>query len=180
MYAQPHSHSAFPDHVPRVEATIKVGNRLLRRLGVNPMKGLTVGDMSTGDAAIPNGIAALLPGGTVTTHLGDFAPGYPSTGPLADTLADMGPVDVYVLCETLEHVDNPGATLRAVRGKAASLLMSTPVDNWDDDNPEHIWSWSKEDLDGLLMESGWVPAIYEELDMRAAGFPYKWGIWGCL
>lgn len=162
LYATPHQHTRWPDHVARVEATIVFA----RDFAPDPT---SVADLSCGDGAIA---LALSP----SPILGDFAPGWPVTGPLERTLPQLEPVDLYVCCETLEHVERPAWTLDAIRAVARRLVLSTPVAGEDGDNEEHYWAWDREGVEALLAGAGWQVDAYVELD---PGAQYVFGVWGC-
>jgi hypothetical protein len=166
IYAQPHRHDQWPDHLVRVAVTID----LARALAGRPA---TAADLSCGDAAI---LKALDPD---TTYLGDYAPGYQLHGPIEETITQIPRVDLFVCSETLEHLDDPDKVLHAIRGRAASLILSTPVDCWNDPNPEHYWAWSREDVEDMLATAGWQVAFYTGLDLRPTTGAYCFGIWGC-
>lgn len=163
MYAMPHSHGHLTDHVMRASDTVKAAKALGRVA--------SAADLSCGDGYILMCLAA------ETKIYGDFAPGYQVTGPLEETLPALAPVDLYVCCETLEHVDDPAAVLRLIRSKTRTLLLSTPVDAWGDANPEHYWAWNQQDVDVLLAEAGFQVTSYTTSDMRGAGYQYCFGIW---
>lgn len=129
-------------------------------------------DLSCGDGAILNAIEA-------TDRLfGDFAPGYEYQGPIEQTIHHVDPVDVFVCCETVEHLDDPDLVLEAIRGKTDWLVLSTPVDAWDDTNPEHLWAWSRAGVEAMLHTAGFTPHAYEVLDFRARGPQfYCFGMW---
>lgn len=174
MYATPHRHDTFPDHLPRIVCTVEVGQQL-RTLADMDDRPILMADLSCGDAAILT--ALTVPGDDVIR--GDLAPGYSLTGHITVNLTRIGIVDLYVCCETLEHLNMPADTLADIRDHTDLLLLSTPVDAWQDDNPEHIWAWSKTDVEDMLTEASFSVAVYQELDMRPQGYPYCWGIWGC-
>lgn len=163
MYAKPHDHTHWADHVTRVQATIEEGAKLIAGAGVT-----SGADLACGDGAILRG----LPVDNVI--LGDFAPGYEFTGPIEQTVELIPPVDVFVCCETLEHLDDPAAVLRQIRAKTRYLLLSTPVNAWDDDNPEHYWAWSSGGVAGLLLAAGFDTLSYQPV----FGPVYQFGIWG--
>jgi hypothetical protein len=166
IYARPHDHRRWPDHHLRVDATIALARW---------MAGGTVGraaDLSCGNGAVLAAIDAEV------KVFGDFAPGHEVTGPLEDTLEQLEPVDLYVCAETLEHLDDPDKVLVQIRGKARGLVLSTPVDAWDDDNEEHYWSWSRADVEGMLTGAGFRLGVYSAVDFRPLGLPYAFGIWG--
>lgn len=115
----------------------------------------------------------------VRLTLGDFAPGYEIQGKIEDTIGTIDPVDLYVLTETLEHLDDPGAVLREIRDKTRFLLVSTPVDCWEDTNREHYWAWSREGVEELMTDAGFTVLTYNIIDSRTYGEPYCYGIWSC-
>lgn len=166
MYAEPHDHRAFPDHQVRVDATIVMGLGLLGNYhGIGPR---VAADLSCGNGAI---LAAM----PVDARLfGDLAPGYDYTGPIEQTVQQIPDVDLFVCCETIEHLDDPDATLAAIGDKARRLLLSTPVDAWDDANPEHYWAWDREAVEAMVVAAG-----FTVLDYREVWPSYKFGIWAC-
>lgn len=166
MYAKPHDHTSWADHIDRVKVTVEEGLALIEAAELSHWP--TFADLSCGDAAIVTGIGANLP------TLGDIAPGYEYCGPIEKTIEQIKAVDLFVCCETLEHLDDPAAVLRQIRRKTGLLLLSTPVDAWDDDNVEHYWAWSEADVTELLADAG-----FETLRFRAVDGPvYRFGIWG--
>lgn len=168
IYATPHDHTQWPDHVARVQATVE----LARLLTGGPVA--TAADLSCGDAAI---LSALDVG---TRHLGDYAPGYQYTGPIEQTIEQIPDVDLFVCCETLEHLDDPDAALKAIRSKAKMLLLSTPVEAWGDTNVEHYWAWSADDVTQMLTAAGFEVVGFHLLDFRPVGPQYyAFGVWGC-
>lgn len=162
MYARPHDHRQFPDHDARVNATVAVG---LSLVGAGLASGA---DLSCGNGVI---LAAL----PVDVKLfGDLAPGYEFTGPIDDTLTQIPDVDLFVCCETVEHLDDPDTTIKTIGTKAGRLLLSTPVDAWGDGNPEHYWAWDREAVEEMLTAAGFKVSAYREV------WPsYKFGIWAC-
>lgn len=168
LYSTPHNHTHFADHITRVAATIEAGLALAVG-GVD-----RAADLSCGSGAILDALPA------ATKYYGDFAPGYDYNGPLEETLHQIPDVDLYVCCETLEHLDDPAAVLKLIRGKTDRLLLSTPVDAWNDhNNPEHYWAWSRDGVEDLLTVAGFNVVSYAAADLRASGYQYCFGIWGC-
>lgn len=168
LYRTPHDHTRWPDHEVRVQATIAVGLELLN----GPVE--SGADLSAGSGAILRGLEV--------QHriFGDFAPGYEYAGPIEQSIEQIPDVDVFVCCETLEHLDDPPVVLKQIRGKTRMLLLSTPVDAWEDRNPEHYWAWSKSDVDEMLSAAEFEVVEYADLDFRGLGPDwYCFGIWGC-
>lgn len=168
MYAAPHSTSDFIDHGFRVADTVAA----VRAWTPWP-SWMSAADLSCGDGAILNAIPA------ARKVYGDLAPhpDHQLTGPLESTLPRLEQVELYVCCETLEHLDDPLAVLQLIRDRAGFLLLSTPIDAWDDDNPEHYWVWNREGVEGLLRRAGFEPTDFTTSDHRASGFRYCFGIW---
>lgn len=162
----PHDHRRYGrGHGERVDKLIEMAHEL------PDIK--TIGDLSCGNAAI----ALSFPGAQLT--LGDFAAGYEVHGKIEDTINTIEPVDLFILTETLEHLDDPGAVLHDIRSKTKLLLVSTPVDCWEDTNPEHYWAWSREGVEELFVDAGFTVLAYEIVDSTAYGEPYCYGLWSC-
>jgi hypothetical protein len=164
-YATPHDHRRWGDHVVRVERTIAFARGHVGPVAVGA-------DLSCGSGAVLAGLDVEV------RHFGDLAPGYAHTGPIGSTIDDIPDVDVFVLCETLEHLDDPDATLKAVRGKTRTLVLSTPVEAWADANPEHYWAWSRPDVEEMLAAAGFAVVAHDVVDLRAEGPDfYAFGLW---
>lgn len=168
IYPAPHDHRRWHDHHLRVAATIEVARWLADAGTVH-----TAADLSCGNGAILSAVPAAV------RIFGDFAPGHELTGPIEDTIEQIPPVDLFVCSETIEHLDDPDVVLKAIRGKADRLVLSTPVDAWDDTNPEHYWAWSRTDVEDMLSAAGFDVVVYTAVDFRPSGLPYEFGIWGC-
>lgn len=155
IYARPHDANNWTDHRIRVEQTIDFIRAELGHV-------TTAADLSCGNGAILDGIDA------DTRIKGDFAPGYPITGPLEETIALLPDVDLYVCSETLEHLDDPDAALRQIRAKARHICVSTPtLERHDSDNVEHYWSWGLDDIATMLLEAG-----FDQLRLRLLPLGY--------
>lgn len=169
LYAKPHDHLRFADHVYRVDVTSAIAHGLLP-------KGGTVGDLSCGDALIAR---RLVESHGARAVLGDYAAGYEYVGPIEETVEQVAKVDLFVCSETIEHLDDPDAVLKAIRPKCDHLLLSTPEGEQDDRNPEHLWGWDSEAVEKMLREAGFTPIIHNVLDLRPAGCEYAFQIWAC-
>lgn len=164
IYAAPHNHFIYGrGHGERVDKTIEL---VKEHITVN-----SVADLSCGNGHIAKSI------GAETVILGDFAPGYPIEGPIEETIDLIPTVDAFVLSETLEHLDDPAFILNKINEKALALILTTPIDNWDDSNGEHYWSWDQEGVESLLDDTGWRVFAFDYVDSREYGEPYKYGIW---
>lgn len=166
LYASTYRHDKWEEHKFRVAYTAQ----LLRE-----MKPESVADLSCGDGAVIAQAELLCP-----AYLGDIAPGWQFTGPIEETILACPAVDVFVCSETLEHVENPDALLRAIRGKARRLLLTTPDGETRNDNPEHYWGWDLSDLALMMGDAGWVPEVPAERYVPPVLFPYyAYQVWRC-
>ena len=166
IYAEPHDHTQWEDHQVRVAVTAafaaKVAGRVQR-----------AADLSCGDGAILAAVDA------AERFFGDLAPGWPITGPVEQTIEQIPPVDAFVCCETIEHLDNPDVVVKAIRGRARGLVLSTPVGAWHDRNPEHYWAWDRGAVEDMLTDSGFTAVAYCELDFPDVVGGYRFGLWWC-
>jgi hypothetical protein len=165
IYAAPHDHLNWPDHRLRVNVTTEVA-RWAADGGVG-----AAADLSCGNGTILKATPAR------ERHFGDYAPGHQYTGPIEKTITDLPEVDLFICSETLEHLDDPDTVLSAIREKTGILVLSTPVDAWDDDNPEHYWAWSRDAVESMLDLAGFTPLVYTAIDFRPMGWPYSFGVW---
>ncbi len=176
MYATPHQHEQWADHVARVDKTVEAGKKL-----ISDIHGwMYAVDLSCGDASILKRLQAWHEGrfedAEMRVKLGDFAPGYAMCGPIEETLDLVSDIDLFVLSETLEHLDNPDDILERLRYRARRLLLSTPKCSWPDPNPEHLWAWDDEAVQDMLVTAGWDPVDYTE---SYTGLGYTYQIWSC-
>lgn len=167
VYTTPHDHTRWPDHLLRVDVTIQVARWLAALNGCR-----SVADLSCGNAAIARSL------GMDTVILGDFAAGYEHRGPIEDTIGQIPAVDLFVCSETVEHLDDPDAVLRKIRAKARHLVLSTPIDEADDGNPEHYWGWGTADVGDMLQAAGWQAVSLTEVKLRPT-WTYDYQIWAC-
>jgi hypothetical protein len=168
IYATPHDHTQWQDHVLRVDATIDVARKLVG----GPVR--SAADLSCGSAAVLKALDV------AELHLGDYAPGYQYCGPIEETIHQIPPVDLFVCTETVEHLDDPDQVLRDIRAKTSMLVLSTPVDNWEDRNVEHYWAWSEDDVVEMLAPAGFEVDLNLVLDFRRHGPDYyAFTILGC-
>lgn len=169
IYAKPHDHRIYGrGHHVRVEVTKNIVRDALAM-----SKGNSIADLSCGNGDIVRSM------GLQNMFLGDYAPGYDLVGPIDKTIIQIPKVHVYVCSESLEHVENPLQILKLVRDKSKYLVLSTPIENWGDTNEEHYWSWDREGVEELFVQSGWKPDMFLFLDTTVFGEPYKYGIWVC-
>lgn len=169
LYAAPHDHLRFADHVYRVDVTSALAHHLVAPGG-------TVADLSCGNALIARRLQASHGARLV---LGDYAPGYEHTGPIEQTIEQIDPVDLFICSETIEHLDDPDAVLARIRAKTRTLLLSTPDGETGTGNPEHVWGWDAEAVEKMLRDAGFVPDVHTTVDLRPAGGEYAFQIWAC-
>lgn len=165
IYDKPHDHRRFGrGHGERVTAMIDV---------VDGMYWKTAADLSCGNGVVLNSIIADV------KHYGDFAPGYPIRGPIEKTITDLPAVELFILGETLEHLDDPNLVLNQIARQADWLLMSTPIEAWGDTNGEHYWAWDRDGVEELLaVEAPSFNVVeFRTVDTRPYGEPYLFGIW---
>jgi hypothetical protein len=163
IYAAPHDHNLWGrGHGERVEATIALARTI---------PSSSVADLSCGNAAIVNALDI------GERWLGDFAAGYQLQGPIDTTIGLIPTVDLFICCETIEHLDDPDTTVALIRGKTRNLVLSTPIDAWDDGTPEHYWAWDRAEVETILTTAGFTIASFTSVDSRPYGEPYLYGIW---
>lgn len=172
LYAEPHDHTKWDDHLLRVDATISVAHWMIRDVS-KPI----VADLSCGNATI----AKALVDSEEQLILGDFAPGLQYHGPIEQTIHDIDrKIDLFICSETIEHLDDPWMVLRDIRKKADRLVLSTPIDEkLADENEEHYWAWDVEGVADMLHTTGWSPVTRTDLTFMDWFFPYNFQIWGC-
>ena len=165
IYAKPHQHSTWHDHRLRVAATIA----LAKWAGADAQ---SAADLSAGDAKI---IEALdIP----NKYIGDFASGYEYIGAIEETIEQIPNVDLFICSETIEHLDDPDRVLAQIRGKAGTLILSTPIDEQGTGNAEHYWGWGVEDVRAMLIGAGWTPSITQIINFNG-NYHYDYQLWMC-
>lgn len=172
VYNHSYDHTRWEDHIIRVAVTIHIGRWMRDHVGAQ-----SAADLSCGDGAILRGLDIS------ESVYGDLVPSTQvnlnKAGPILETLEEISPVDLFVLSETLEHVEDPKTLLSDIRSKSAVLVLSTPEGETTDDNPEHYWGWDRHDIRGLLESTGWEPVVCTILDTAVPG-GYTYQIWGCV
>lgn len=151
----------------RIDATIALGKSLPQD-EVN-----TVADLSAAGTRITPEIADHYGANAILGDYGEvygYQPQY--TGPFEKTLPAMGYVDLYVLSETLEHLEDPDEALRMIRPYCKYILVTTPI--WEEpEQPSHghLWTWRREDVEEMLEQAHFNPIQFLELSL--------WGMWVC-
>lgn len=169
MYARPHNseHSVF--HQTRIEATILAVKALC--LAHEPAK---FADLSCGDAKIARAVSHLCDG----QYLGDLAPGYQYHGAIEHTVGYVDVVDVFVLSETIEHVADPQWLLDELATVTHNLVLTTPLDEQAEArNPEHVWSFTGQDINDMLYQAGFSIREGSVLHLKQYGCEYDFQIW---
>lgn len=165
IYESPHQHSQWADHKLRVSSTIALARWA--------SEGATsASDLSAGDATIINALD--LP----DKYIGDFAPGYDYTGAIEQTIDEIPQVNLFICSETIEHLDDPDMVLRKIRQKSNLLILSTPIDESDADNPEHYWGWGVEDVEQMLRAAKWEPTVLQTITFHKI-YHYDYQLWLC-
>lgn len=174
IYRTPHDSANWEDHKVRVRQTISLGKE-----AIMPRLGGRIADLSCGNAKIACELAEHF---NAEPFLGDFAyaPGHLYTGPIEKTIDDLGPnVNLFVLSETIEHLDEPDNVLLKIRRRAGQLLLSTPIAERGDGNPEHYWGWDQEAVAQMLRNADWEPVLRTDLCFNKPEFCYNYQIWLC-
>jgi hypothetical protein len=162
-YPDGYRHDRWPDHVERVKASADLIERYRGMVH-------TAADLSCGDGVLLNMISRHLDlavfgdlnGPPVSALVSCHARESLSvlSGILPDTLAYLpdGGVDLFILSETIEHMDDPDSLLSLITGHARYLFLSTPLDEpVGTGNAEHYWGWGQADIHQLLQDTGWSP-----------------------
>lgn len=189
-YPSGYRHDVWPDHVERVAAS----SALIRRYAGSIR---TAADLSCGDAAVLKGCADFLDHVTlgdlngVPDDVFDEAGWDPHltslhrlpAGQLPGSLEHLSgtPSDLFVLSETLEHLDDPDLLLGLLTRHARHLFLSTPLDESPETgNPEHYWAWGQVDLHQMLLATGWTPLelkIVKPRSTRHMANAYTYQLW---
>jgi len=155
-YPDGYKHDRWPDHIERVKASADLIDRYRGAIR-------SAADLSCGDGAVLRSLdVPLLYFGDLNLSPDLYAVPHAvilPAGPLPDTLVHLpAPVDLFVLSETIEHVDDPDALLRAIAPHARYLFLSTPLDEPASvGNAEHYWGWGQADVHEMLQANGWNP-----------------------
>ena len=106
----------------------------------------------TGDISGPFSPSAEVIGYDVNAPAVECARGrFPQASYEVADILTLTPVecDVLILCETLEHINDPDALLRAWLPKARTSVISHPIDGdltGDMSGGDHCWSYSHDDF----------------------------------
>lgn len=169
IYAVPHDHTKWKDHLQRVDATIAAANWFQNEIVFR------IADLSCGNGYIAKQVAINLDAAVLT--LGDYAPGYDLCGPIEQTIHEIGNQNLFILSETLEHLDDPDTVLAEIREKSERLVLSTPRGERSSSNPEHYWGWDETAIEDMLVSAGWRPQTLTVLSFHNPMFIYDYQIW---
>lgn len=172
IYSRPYNHTRWEDHKIRVRVTIDIA-----RIICDHIKAETAADLSCGDGAILAGLQ--LP--RENCIYGDFVriPQLDYLGTIEDNITRIPDIDLFILSETLEHVEQPSQLLHNIRSKTRALILTTPEGETGDENPEHYWGWDRTDIRDMLTTTGFTPRTMTLLDPHVAG-GYTYQIWGAV
>lgn len=168
LYTDTYDHTKWKDHITRVRLTASLASWFP---DVD-----SAADLSCGDGAILRYINDYMP--IRVNHYGDMVSGHEFTGPIEETLKSLPNVDLFILSETIEHLDDPDLVLRMLREKTRYLILSTPDGETGTDNPEHLWGWDTDGIREMLRASGFTPNTYTSLSFPINPY-YTFQIWGC-
>lgn len=173
-YTEHNDADRWPEHALRVDVTVDVA---AARFADWPDVEVVL-DPAAGAGRTARELAAELDAAHVT---GDLAPDAPVDHPgrdAADLLTDIAALDhradIVILGEVLEHVEHPevliAASWAALR-PGGGLVISTPLDEPDGVNPEHLWRWDRAGVVELLTAANlFEPLDYVELDTLVIGY----------
>ncbi len=165
VYSTQFNHANWSAHIERVNKTIRV----LDKFAYNTHS-QSVADLSCGDGAILEG--SRHPWQKKWT--GD----YTTTGPIETTIQLLPHVDMFVLSETLEHIEDPDDLLVKIRDRTDHLLLTTPHGEDTDENPQHYWGWDREALALMLDAAGFNVGECELFTPKSNEY-YTFQIWTC-
>lgn len=98
---------------------------------------------------------------------------------IEESLADPFGFDAVVLTEILEHVEDPVEILRMARGRATTLIASSPLfasdESEEDPNPEHLWMFDADGYHQMLEEAGWGHVVFVPVNL--VEFQYDFQLW---
>lgn len=188
LYKNGYDHTTSIQHKLRVALSIQLAVWTINRWNLQ-----RVADFSCGDGHI---ISELIRSKNVTEAIiGDFAQvnvdkvrenlginedvkiSY-HVGDISQLLSNVEKdIDLFILTETIEHVEDPEKLLYELSKKVRFLILSTPIDEQDAGNPEHYWGWSNEEMNTLLIDNAWEPIISNPLHFKEKALVYDFQLW---
>jgi 2-polyprenyl-3-methyl-5-hydroxy-6-metoxy-1,4-benzoquinol methylase len=187
LYKNPYKHDKFTDHILRVDITADLLSWAIDRYSPESIADLTCGDGSVVLQALENSAhnSKKIILGDISKPNVDYVEGLAldpqikfefMLGKIEDNIKKIDRVDIFVATETLEHIDNPKGLIQELSQKTKFLLLSTPDAEFDQ-NTEHLWVWTRDDISNLLSENNFATIIELGIDTRPEGFPYKFQTW---
>lgn len=162
MYAHTYDGARWPEHQERIRQTIIVAQRL-----IDDHKLTTVTDLSAGNGAIVGGLE------DVVKRFSDIS--VAGNGIELEVLT-AEPVDLWILTETIEHLEAPWTVLEQIARRTRWIVLSTPLDEDPKiGNYEHYWSFTQGDVADLLAQSGFTDATFDAI--TAPGWTYTYQLW---
>lgn len=168
LYKTTYNHALWAEHRVRSYATAGIA------AWFDDVK--TAADLSCGDGFILKTISETLQ--LEKAIFGDYVNGYEYCGPIQETINQIPAVDLFILSETIEHLENPDAVLSSIRLKTKYLILSTPDGEWDNGNPEHLWGWDSKEMESMLRSAGFIPNVFSSLSFPIRPY-YTFQMWGC-
>jgi hypothetical protein len=167
LYSEQYCHNRWKDHILRVHLTASLAH------WVGNVS--SVADLSCGDGAILDMVKKITH--AKTAIYGDYAPGFAIRGPIESTIHEIPEVDLFVCSETIEHVDNPSYVLENIRKKTKHMILTTPLGEDTDDNPEHLWGWDEKGMSHLLGEAGFVKDVFTTMSCAIGNSTVEYQMW---
>lgn len=172
LYAEHNDAKHWREHRARIAITVE-----LARYRFGDGLGLVVDPAAGGNYIAPNL-------GARTAITGDLAATAPVLYPGRDAVSLLddiphGAADLVILSEILEHLPEPGIVLDLTRlalRRDGGLVVTTPCDEPDGVNPEHLWRWDRAGIVELLERHGFTPVDYLETGFVVDGWPVPFRI----
>ncbi len=162
FYSAKYDHTRWDEHRVRVERTTEIAQRLIDDHNLR-----SAADLSCGDGAIIDSLTDL-----DLRICNDITNG----DEIEITSMVMREVDLFICSETIEHLEAPWTVLEQIARKTKWLVLSTPLDErFPSENWEHYWSFTHDDIETLLTQSGFVTATLTTVSQPRWNYSYQ--IW---
>lgn len=137
----------------------------------------SIADLSCGDGTVAKALADTW---QAKLLLGDYAPGYKIQGPISETIHQIPMVDLFVCTNTIEHLEEPDRDLALIRQHCRGLLLSAPLEEWEEPSSGHYWAWDREAVEEMVVKAGFAVSGFVYVDLTPFWEPHvKHGIWAC-
>jgi hypothetical protein len=162
LYATSYDHTHWAEHIERVIKTRKIAQDLIDTYALR-----TAADLSAGDRSLASELQGL-----DMLETSDL-----STGTnIVEGLLTLSPVDLFICTETIEHLEAPWSVIELIAQRTNWLVLSTPLDEpAETGNWEHYWSFTKQDIENMLAQSGFTDLSVSYLTRPAWTYIYQ--IW---